>query len=137
LRKKKVESKIDEKIEKIKDEYGVEFFTKDFDKEFYGFFESPEKIKERIHDIIVHVRKDRSFYLNAVEAYYIFERFSEDIVKSSDGPYYIISNEAVKKFLRQFKSENIREMIKSLNEIALKIIPKQGEKIEVDAEELF
>ena len=122
---------------KLNNKYDEYFNTVSHDKEYYGFYENPSAIKERIEEILIQINVDRSFYLNAVEAMYVFKNFSNEITKSDEGPYYMISKKAAKEFLKKFKSDSIQNTIKELNEIAKEIIPKENEKITINAEELF
>lgn len=108
-------------------------------KEQFGFLESAEYIQERVKEIKESL-SDKSggngeVKVNALEFIFLVDELHTDVVKTDRG-IYIVSRKNINDLLREQEKDTIH-YAKKMREYALSFLPKEGEAISLNADEVL
>lgn len=108
-------------------------------QEQFGFLETPEYIKKRVSEIKSELAKSRSnsepIKINALEFIFLVDDLHTDVVKTDQG-VYIVSKKNINDLIRE-QEKDIMHYAKKMREYALKFLPKEGEPLSLEADELM
>jgi len=107
-----------------------------FKKEF-GFLETAEYVQERIEAIQKSLadKKEEFIHINALEFIFLIDQIETQILKTDRG-VYIVSQANIKSLMETQKNDTMY-YAKKMREYALQFLPKEGEQIVLNADEVF
>jgi len=108
-------------------------------KEQFGFLESAEYIQGRVKEIKESLsdknRGKDEVKVNALEFIFLVDELHTDVLKTDRG-VYIVSRKNINDLLREQEKDTIH-YAKKMREYALSFLPKEGEPISLNADEVL
>lgn len=128
------------RLKKIADEHKNKVFDiKAVYQEQFGFLETPEYVKKRMVEIQNELSDSKSgdhgVNVNALEFIFLIDELNTDVLKTEKG-IYIVSRKNINDLLRQQERDTLH-YAKKMREYALRFLPKEGEPIELEADQLL
>jgi hypothetical protein len=107
-----------------------------FKKEF-GFLETPEYVKGRLDEIKSALKGDESDHvlLNALEFIFLVDELKTQVLKTDRG-VYIVSRKNINELIMS-QERGVLYYARKMREYALQFLPKEGEPIVLEADEVL
>jgi len=130
IKKRRLQKLADENREKIVN-------MNEVFKEQFGFLETPEYVKERLEVIKKTLAdpKGEHVSLNALEFIFLIDQLHSQILKTDRG-VYIVSKKNIKELLYEQEKDTLA-YARKIREYALRFLPKEGEPIVLNADEVL
>lgn len=130
IKKRKLQKLADENRDSVVD-------TSEVFKREFGFLDSAEYLKKRIKEIKSELLESNreGLYINALEFIFLVDELETQVLKTDRG-VYIVSMKSIRQLLLRQEEDTIY-YAKKIRQYALRFLPKPGEPIVLNADEVL